>query len=483
LKTIAFHNLGCKVNAYETEIMIQNAQLAGYKVVQFSQISDVYVVNTCTVTNIADRKSRQMLHRAKKLNPSAVVVAVGCYVQTGAESLMKDPLVDICIGNNHKSKLIPIIERYIRDRSGKLSVIDDLGLPTSYEDMALSQMSDRVRTFVKIQDGCNQFCSYCAIPLARGRVRSRQSSEIISEIKDLVKKGCMEIVLTGIHVGSYGIDLDESGSTSGDYGGRSKLIDLVEEICAIPGLKRLRLSSVEPRIITDDNARRLAALPQLCPHFHLSLQSGCDKTLKRMNRHYTTEEYLKSVGYLRKYFDDPAITTDVIAGFPGETDEEFNMTLDFVRKAGFADMHIFKFSPRKNTKAASMDGQVLEEIKNIRSEKLIDTALEMNASYKKRHIGRVEEILIEEESVILGKKYMIGHTPDYIMTAVSCGQNTHTDSSDHSTGSGHSVLSDRSTDSGNSGTSASSNIPAAGSIVKCRLDGMLTDEVMSASFV
>ncbi len=422
MKTIAFHNLGCKVNAYETEIMIQNAQSQGYEIVQFSQISDVYVVNTCTVTNIADRKSRQMLHRAKKLNPSAVVVAVGCYVQTGSDALLKDPLVDICIGNNHKSELIPIIEKYIKDRSGKLSVVDDLGLPSAYEDMSLSQLSDRVRTFVKIQDGCNQFCSYCAIPLARGRVRSRDRSEIVSEITDLVGKGCMEIVLTGIHVGSYGIDLDEGGNTSGDYGGRSRLIDLVEEICAIPGLKRLRLSSVEPRVITDENAKRLAALRNLCPHFHLSLQSGCDETLKRMNRHYSTEEYLRSVEYLRKYFDDPAITTDVIAGFPGETDEEFDRTLEFVRKVEFADMHIFKFSPRKNTKAATMDGRVPEEIKNIRSEKLIDTALEMNNIYRKRHIGRIEEVLIEEESVIMGKKYMIGHTPDYIMTAVQTSE-------------------------------------------------------------
>ncbi|MBO4610229.1 MAG: tRNA (N(6)-L-threonylcarbamoyladenosine(37)-C(2))-methylthiotransferase MtaB [Lachnospiraceae bacterium] len=418
-KTIAFHNLGCKVNAYETEIMLQNAQEAGYEIVQFSQISDVYVINTCTVTNIADRKSRQMLHRAKKLNPDSIVVAVGCYVQTGSDALLKDPLVDICIGNNHKAELIPIIEEYAKNRSEKKIVMDDLGVPSSYEDMTLETLTDRVRTFVKIQDGCNQFCTYCAIPLARGRVRSRAKEDICEEIRGLIEKGCSEIVLTGIHVGSYGIDLDESGSISGDYGGKSRLIDLVEEIAKIPGLERIRLSSVEPRIITEENAARLSKLKNLCPHFHLSLQSGCDATLKRMNRHYTADEYFQSVLYLRKYFDDPAITTDVIAGFPGETDEEFEETLAFVKKVGFADMHIFKFSPRKNTKAASMSGKVSEEVKTERSAKLIETQIEMTGEYMKRHIGRTEKVLIEEQQVIFGKKYMIGHTPDYIMTAVS----------------------------------------------------------------
>lgn len=418
-KTIAFHNLGCKVNAYETEIMLQNAQEAGYEIVQFSQISDVYVINTCTVTNIADRKSRQMLHRAKKLNPGAIVVAVGCYVQTGSDALLKDPLVDICIGNNHKAELIPIIEEFAKNRSEKKIVMDDLGVPSSYEDMTLETLSDRVRTFVKIQDGCNQFCTYCAIPLARGRVRSRREEDICEEIKGLIEKGCSEIVLTGIHVGSYGIDLDDRGSTSGDYGGKSRLIDLVEDIAKIPGLERIRLSSVEPRIITEENAERLSKLKNLCPHFHLSLQSGCDATLKRMNRHYTAEEYYRSVLCLRKYFDDPAITTDVIAGFPGETDEEFEETLAFVEKVGFADMHIFKFSPRKNTKAASMSGKVSEEVKTERSARLIDAQTEMTHRYMQRHIGRTEKVLIEEQQVIFGKKYMVGHTPDYIMTAVS----------------------------------------------------------------
>ena len=418
-KTIAFHNLGCKVNAYETEIMLQNAQSAGYEIVQFSQISDVYVINTCTVTNIADRKSRQMLHRAKKLNPDSIVVAVGCYVQTGSDALLKDPLVDICIGNNHKAELIPIIEDYAKHRSEKKIVMDDIGVPSSYEDMTLGSLSDRVRTFVKIQDGCNQFCTYCAIPLARGRVRSRRDEDICEEIRGLVEKGCSEIVLTGIHVGSYGIDLDEKGSTSGDYGGKSRLVDLVEKIAEIPGLDRIRLGSVEPRIITEENAERLSKLRNLCPHFHLSLQSGCDATLKRMNRHYTTDEYYRSVLCLRKYFDDPAITTDVIAGFPGETDEEFEETLAFVKKVGFADMHIFKFSPRKNTKAAQMPGKVSEEVKNERSSKLIDTQIKMTGEYMKRHIGRTERVLIEEQQVIFGKKYMTGHTPDYIMTAVS----------------------------------------------------------------
>ncbi len=444
LKTIAFHNLGCKVNAYETEIMIQNAQAAGYKIVQFSQISDIYVINTCTVTNIADRKSRQMLHRAKKQNPDAVVVAVGCYVQTGGDKLLKDPLVDICIGNNHKAELIQILDDYFENKKDKSSVVDDLGISSDYERMTLTELSDRVRTFVKIQDGCNQFCSYCAIPLARGRVRSRACEDIIAEIESLVSKGCSEIVLTGIHIGSYGIDLDENGNTSGDYGGKSKLIDLVEKISAVPGLKRFRLGSVEPRIITDENAQRLAALPNLCPHFHLSLQSGCDETLKRMNRHYTTDVYYESVLALRKYFDDPAITTDVIAGFPGETDEEFEQTAAFLKKVAFSDMHIFKFSPRKNTKAAAMDGQISEEVKSARSDILLDMALGFTHDYMTRHVGRSEEILIEEEKSIFGKKYMLGHTPDYILVAIP------------------------------------SSGPEPGDIVKVKLTGILTEEIMTA---
>ncbi|MBO4909625.1 MAG: tRNA (N(6)-L-threonylcarbamoyladenosine(37)-C(2))-methylthiotransferase MtaB [Lachnospiraceae bacterium] len=442
MKTIAFHNLGCKVNAYETEIMIQNAQEAGYEIVQFSQFSDIYVINTCTVTNIADRKSRQMLHKVRKLNPDAVVVAVGCYVQTGKEALLKDPLVDICIGNNHKGELVKILADFFENQKKKTAIIDDLGIPSDYEKMTLDTVTDRVRTFVKIQDGCNQFCTYCAIPLARGRVRSRDKEDIISEIKTLVGKGCKEIVLTGIHVGSYGIDMDENGKQSGDYGGYSKLIDLVEEISKIEGLGRIRLSSVEPRIISDENAKRLAALPNLCPHFHLSLQSGCDATLKRMNRHYSTDDYYESVLALRKYFDDPAITTDVIAGFPGETDEEFDTTVAFVKKVAFSDMHIFKFSPRKDTRAAVMDGQLSEDIKNKRSDILLDLALEGAGRYMKSHIGRTEEVLLEEEKTILGKRYMIGHTPDYIPVAVpSEGQ-----------------------------------VP--GDIVGVTLSGMLTDEIM-----
>lgn len=422
--------------------MMQNAQEEGYEIVQFSQFSDIYVINTCTVTNIADRKSRQMLHKVRKLNPDAVVVAVGCYVQTGKEALLKDPLVDICIGNNHKGELVKILADFFENQKKKTAIIDDLGIPSDYEKMTLDTVTDRVRTFVKIQDGCNQFCTYCAIPLARGRVRSRDKEDIISEIKTLVGKGCKEIVLTGIHVGSYGIDMDENGKQSGDYGGYSKLIDLVEEISKIEGLGRIRLSSVEPRIISDENAKRLAALPNLCPHFHLSLQSGCDATLKRMNRHYSTDDYYESVLALRKYFDDPAITTDVIAGFPGETDEEFDTTVAFVKKVAFSDMHIFKFSPRKNTRAAVMDGQLSEDIKNKRSDILLDLALEGAGRYMKSHIGRTEEVLLEEEKTLLGKRYMIGHTPDYIPVAVpSEGQ-------------------------------------APGDIVSVTLSGMLTDEIM-----
>ena len=458
MKTIAFHNLGCKVNAYETEIMIQNAQNRGYDIVRFSQISDIYVVNTCTVTNIADRKSRQMLHRAKKLNPSAIVVAVGCYVQTGVDALLKDPLVDICIGNNNKSRLIDIIEEYMSSSKARRIVSDDLSIPSDYERMSLSHVSDKVRTFVKIQDGCNQFCSYCAIPLARGRVRSRAVEDIVEEIRTLVDEGCSEIVLTGIHVGSYGIDLDDKGAASGDYGGKGRLVELTEKISRIPGLKRIRLSSVEPRIITEENVKRLSALPNMCPHFHLSLQSGCDATLKRMNRHYTTDEYFESVQLLRKYFDDPAITTDVIAGFPGETDEEFEETLSFVNKVSFADMHIFKFSKRKGTKAETMPDQVDEKIKNERSERLIDLALKNAKCYLTRHIEKATDVLIEEHQIIMGKKYMTGHTPDYILAAIPMPDG----------------------DKNSSSVASSQEIFSPGKIARCTLTGILTEEIMVA---
>ena len=345
MKNVALHNLGCKVNSYEMDVMQQRLQEKGYQIVPFDAKADIYIVNTCTVTNIADRKSRQMLHRAKAMNPDAVVVAVGCYVQTGGEQALKDDSIDLAIGNNKKKDLIPILEEYLEQRekddaSDDLETLHnttviDINKTCEYEEMTLKQTAEHTRAYIKIQDGCNQFCSYCIIPYARGRVRSRKAEDILNEIRGIVQAGYQEVVLTGIHISSYGIDFEEEAWNQGhsvevmqgeerhDYRGRSKLLDLVEQIHEIEGLKRIRLGSLEPRIITAENAAKLASLKKVCPHFHLSLQSGCNETLKRMNRHYTTGEYYDSVNLLRSVYDRPAITTDVIVGFPGETEEEF----------------------------------------------------------------------------------------------------------------------------------------------------------------
>ena len=355
MKSVALHNLGCKVNSYEIEVMQQMLQEKGYTIVPFDEIADIYIVNTCTVTNIADRKSRQMLHRAKQKNPAALVVAVGCYVQTGREDVEQDPCIDLAIGNNRKKDLASILEEYLRDLEQEDAVAEnaenaghgvdktmhdttviDINHTAEYEEMTLKQTAEHTRAYIKIQDGCNQFCSYCVIPYARGRVRSRRAEDIIREITGMAKNGYREIVLTGIHISSYGIDFDEEAWKRGesvsvlkedeerrDYSGSSKLIDLLERIHDIEGIERIRIGSLEPRIVTEETAARMAALPKLCPHFHLSLQSGCDATLRRMNRKYTSEEYAESVALLRKVFDHPAITTDVIVGFPGETEEVY----------------------------------------------------------------------------------------------------------------------------------------------------------------
>ena len=351
MKSVALHNLGCKVNSYEIEVMQQMLQEKGYTIVPFDETADIYIVNTCTVTNIADRKSRQMLHRAKQKNPAALVVAVGCYVQTGREDVEQDPCIDLAIGNNRKKDLASILEEYLQDLEQEDAVAEnaenaghgvdktlhdttviDINHTAEYEEMTLKQTAEHTRAYIKIQDGCNQFCSYCVIPYARGRVRSRRAEDIIREITGMAQNGYREIVLTGIHISSYGIDFDEEAWKRGesvsvlkedeerrDYSGSSKLIDLLERIHDIEGIERIRIGSLEPRIITEETAARMAALPKLCPHFHLSLQSGCDATLRRMNRKYTSEEYAESVALLRKVFDHPAITTDVIVGFPGET--------------------------------------------------------------------------------------------------------------------------------------------------------------------
>ncbi|MBR5761305.1 MAG: tRNA (N(6)-L-threonylcarbamoyladenosine(37)-C(2))-methylthiotransferase MtaB [Lachnospiraceae bacterium] len=411
MNTVAFHSLGCKVNSYETDIMQQKFTENGFRVVPFTQKADVYVINTCTVTNIADRKSRQMLHRAKAMNPDAIVIATGCYVQTDTEGVLKDASVDIAIGNNEKSRIIEILQEYA-SKQKKTSSILDIMHTSEYESMMLTETAERTRAYIKIQDGCNQFCTYCLIPFARGPVRSRAKEEILEEIKALAIKGYNEFVLTGIHVSSYGV-------TRPGHLEENRLAELLEAINAMPEVHRIRLSSLEPRVMTEEFVQRISALKKLCPHFHLSLQSGCNETLKRMNRHYTCEEFLAGVSLLRKYFDDPAITTDVIVGFPGETDEEFDKSLKFAETVGFYEMHIFKYSKRKGTVAEKMPGQVSGVIKDARSDKMEALEHEMSVAFRKRHIGKSYSILFEEEKTIDGKKYYIGHTPEYIKVATA----------------------------------------------------------------
>ena len=421
MKSVALHNLGCKVNSYELDAIQQMLQDKGYKIVPFDETADIYIINTCTVTNIADRKSRQMLHRAKKQNPDAVVVAVGCYVQTGRETVEKDEAIDLAIGNNKKKDLVPILEEYLRGREGNRRSIDktlgnttipDLGRPVEYEEMQLKRTADHTRAYIKIQDGCNQFCSYCIIPFARGRVRSRRPSDVISEAAALVEAGYQEVVLTGIHISSYGIDLEGAD-----------LLSLIRELHVIEGLKRIRLGSLEPRIITREFAEGLKALPKVCPHFHLSLQSGCDDTLKRMNRHYLASEYYEKVELLRQIYDMPAITTDVIVGFPGETEEEFEITRAFLEKVDFYEMHVFKYSRRQGTNAAKMKDQVKDEIKTERSNILLSLEREQSRRFRQHFIGRTVEVLMEEPAVIDGKSYMTGHTKEYVKVALETQEN------------------------------------------------------------
>ena len=372
-KTVAFCTLGCKVNQYETDAMRGSFEAEGYEVKEFSQEASVYVINTCTVTNMADRKSRQMMHRAKKKNPDGIIVAVGCYVQAAKEQLEEDTLIDLVIGNNMKSQVVQIVEQYIQDNrhtEDRDAYVADIAHSHEYETMHIEMVSEHTRAYIKIQDGCNQFCSYCIIPYARGRVRSRKMEDILQEVRNLTANGYKEIVLTGIHISSYGLDFEHTADEQEDYGPfkNSALIDLIEALSGIEGLERIRLGSLEPRIITENFVRRLCKVPQICPHFHLSLQSGCDETLKRMNRHYTTALYLEKCGILRQYFDRPALTTDVIVGFPGETEEEFAQTERFLETVHFSDMHIFKYSKRRGTKAADMPNQIDPQIQSVRSE-------------------------------------------------------------------------------------------------------------------
>jgi len=459
MKNVALHNLGCKVNSYEMDFMQQKLLKNGFDIVSFDEYADIYIVNTCTVTNIADRKSRQMLHRCKQLNPDAIVVAVGCYVQTDTERVLADSCIDIAIGNNNKASVVEAILNYLslREQGIKpdcnlVSDVNDNANPCEYESMTIDETAEHTRAYIKIQDGCNQFCSYCIIPFARGRIRSRKQDEIIEEIKALVAKGYREVVLTGIHISSYGKDfkktagmlahskalgnstkspaLDSSLSSApvpSDYlsdtdtdleSWDKALISLLEQINAVDGVERIRVGSLEPRIITEDFTKRLASLEKICPHFHLSLQSGSDSVLKRMNRHYTAEEYAASVDLLRKYFDRPAITTDVIAGFPGETEEEFLETAEYLRRIGFYEVHLFPYSRRHGTVADKMPGQLTKQQKSNRVAALDIIEKEMTKSFRQSFIGETCTVLFEESKVINGKEYMIGHTTRYMMVAV-----------------------------------------------------------------
>lgn len=424
MKKVAFHNLGCKVNSYETEYVQQQFEKKGYEIVQFGQKADIYVINTCTVTNIADRKSRQMLHRAKKINPDAIVCALGCYVQTDTEGALRDEAIDILIGNNKKADTLEIVEKYMLEHPEKnADNVLNLTVRQPYESMLLEGSLEHTRVSVKIQDGCNQFCSYCAIPYARGRIRSRDLCEIQKEIENLSEKGFEEIVLTGIHLSSYGLDIKGQNSNyndaaaSGEYTNR-ELLEVIKEIGRIPGIKRIRLGSLEPRVITEEFLLGLKEIENFCPHFHLSLQSGCDSVLKRMNRHYTAEEFLEKIRLIRKYFEDAAIMTDVIVGFPKESDEEFEICRDFLNKADFYRVHVFKYSKRAGTVAAAMDGQIDEQVKEERSNKLIDDNALRERDFIKGHIGKKVSVLLEDEETIDGIKYRMGYTKNYIRCAV-----------------------------------------------------------------
>ncbi len=407
---VALHNLGCKVNAYEIEAMQQLLEKAGYEIVPFEPGADIYVINTCTVTNIADRKSRQMLHKAKKMNPEAIVVATGCYVQTGGDKLEKDEAIDLVLGNNRKGNIVDALAEYAENKPGHGSHVIKINQTKEYEDLYIDHTAEHVRAYIKVQDGCNQFCTYCIIPYARGRVRSRNIESVLKEVRALSQKGYKEIVLTGIHLSSYGVDFSEEK--------KETLLSLIRAVHEIEGIKRIRLGSLEPGIVTREFAEGIAALPKVCPHFHLSLQSGCDETLERMNRRYRSGEYRERCELLREVYGNPALTTDVIVGFPKESEEEFQKSYDFVDSIRFYETHIFKYSRRQGTKAAAMDGQLTEAEKALRSEKMIAMHHRHASDYEKSMLGKELEVLIEEEYKKDGQTWYLGHSREYIRTAV-----------------------------------------------------------------
>jgi threonylcarbamoyladenosine tRNA methylthiotransferase MtaB len=410
MKKAALHNLGCKVNAYETEAMEELLRKDGFTIVSFDEKADVYVINTCSVTNIADRKSRQMIHKCKKMNPDACVVAAGCYVQNFGKDIADELGADIILGNNKKNDLVDKVHEYF-ENLGQVTgpILDCFDIndgKVDYENMLIEKDSEHTRAFVKVQDGCNQFCSYCIIPFARGRIRSRDILDVEKEVTGLAQAGYKEVVITGIHLSSYG--------TGYDY----DLADLLETVAKIEGVERIRLGSLEPQIVTEEFASRVSKLDKLCPHFHLSLQSGCDTVLKRMNRKYTIEEYTKGVQILRKYFDNPALTTDIIVGFPGETEEEFDTTVKYVDDIEFAELHVFAYSKRAGTKAATMPGQITNAVKKERSSKLIAMGNVKTKEYRMAHIGKTLDILFEEKAVIAGEEYFVGFSREYIKCAI-----------------------------------------------------------------
>ena len=412
---VALHNLGCKVNAYEIEAMQQLLEEAGYEIVPFEPGADIYVINTCTVTNIADRKSRQMLHKAKKMNPEAIVVATGCYVQTGGDKLEKDEAIDLVLGNNQKINIVEALAEYAENKPGHGSHVIKINQTKEYEDLSIDHTAEHVRAYIKVQDGCNQFCTYCIIPYARGRVRSRNIESVLKEVHSLAEKGYKEVVLTGIHLSSYGVDFPEEK--------KETLLSLIRAVHEIEGIQRIRLGSLEPGIVTREFAEGIAALPKVCPHFHLSLQSGCDETLERMNRRYRSGEYRERCELLREVYGNPALTTDVIVGFPQESEEEFQKSYDFVDGIHFYETHIFKYSRRQGTKAAAMDRQLTEAEKARRSEKMIEMHHRHAKDYERSMLGKELEVLIEEEYTKDGQIWYLGHSREYIKTAVPKSEN------------------------------------------------------------
>ena len=389
--------------------MQQLLEKAGYEIVPFTEGADVYLINTCTVTNIADRKSRQMLHKAKKMNPDAIVVAAGCYAQADTEKLKEDNAVDLILGNNQKTQIVEVLEEYEKEHSKQVQVIE-INHTKEYEELSIEQTAEHVRAYIKVQDGCNQFCTYCIIPFARGRVRSRKIADVLREVETLASKGYKEVVLTGIHLSSYGVDFSKEE--------RESLLSLIQAVSKVEGIQRIRLGSLEPRIITEEFLEGIVVTGKVCPHFHLSLQSGCNKTLKNMNRRYSAQEYAEKCELIRKYYPAPALTTDVIVGFPMETEEDFEESYEFVKNIHFYETHIFKYSRRHGTKAAAMDGQLTEAVKAQRSEKLLELHDIRAKEYEEAMIGKTIELLLEEEIEEDGKMWYVGHSREYVRAVI-----------------------------------------------------------------